>query len=51
VLQADDLSMHYQPFVDLTALDVVGFEALMLWRHPKRGWIYPDMLIPLAKQS
>jgi EAL domain-containing protein (putative c-di-GMP-specific phosphodiesterase class I) len=51
VLQAGDLSMHCQPSVDLTTLDVVGFEGLILWRHRERGWIPPDLFIALAEQS
>jgi EAL domain-containing protein (putative c-di-GMP-specific phosphodiesterase class I) len=50
-LQAGELSMHYQPIVDLSTVDVVGFEALMRWQHPERGWIPPDVFIPLAEQS
>jgi diguanylate cyclase (GGDEF)-like protein/PAS domain S-box-containing protein len=50
-LQAGDLSMHYQPILDLDSTEVVGFEALMRWRHPEKGWIPPDVFIPLAEQS
>jgi diguanylate cyclase (GGDEF)-like protein len=50
-LQAGELSMHYQPIVDLTTTEVVGFEALMRWQHPVRGWVPPDVFIPLAEQS
>jgi diguanylate cyclase (GGDEF)-like protein/PAS domain S-box-containing protein len=49
--QAGELSMHYQPIVDLSTVDVVGFEALMRWQHPERGSIPPDVFIPLAEQS
>jgi diguanylate cyclase (GGDEF)-like protein/PAS domain S-box-containing protein len=45
------LSMHYQPIIDLSTSDVVGFEALMRWSHPERGWIPPDVFIPLAEKS
>jgi diguanylate cyclase (GGDEF)-like protein/PAS domain S-box-containing protein len=50
-LQTGQLSMQYQPIVDLTSQRVVGFEALMRWQHPERGPIGPDVFIPLAEQS
>ena len=50
-LLAGDLSMHYQPIIDLDTTEVVGFEALMRWLHPEKGWISPDVFIPLAEQS
>ena len=49
--QAGDLSMHYQPIADLTTNEVVGFEALMRWHHSERGWVPPNVFIPLAEQS
>jgi diguanylate cyclase (GGDEF)-like protein/PAS domain S-box-containing protein len=48
---AGELAMHYQPIADLTSKQVVGFEALMRWHHPDRGWVPPDAFIPLAEQS
>ena len=50
-LLAGDLSMHYQPIVDLDTTEIVGFEALMRWLHAEKGWIAPDVFIPLAEQS
>jgi len=50
-LQADELSMHYQPIVNLATREVVGFEALMRWNLPGRGSISPDVFIPIAEQS
>lgn len=50
-LHAGELSMHYQPIVDLVTTEIVGFEALMRWQHPERGFIGPDVFIPLAEQS
>jgi len=50
-LQAGEISMHYQPIINLNTTEVVGFEALMRWQHPERGWVSPSVFIPLAEQS
>ena len=50
-LAADELAMHYQPIIELSTLTVVGFEALMRWRHPERGLVSPSVFIPLAEES
>ena len=50
-LQSGEISMHYQPIVDLATREVVGFEALMRWQHPERGQVPPDVFIPLAERS
>ncbi len=50
-VQAGEISMYYQPIVDLSPSATVGFEALMRWRHPERGFVSPDEFIPLAEES
>ena len=50
-LAGDEISMHFQPIVDLTTATTVGFEALMRWRLSERGWVPPNVFIPLAEQS
>ncbi len=50
-LERDELSMAFQPIVDLANGEVVGYESLMRWRHPERGAVPPDVFIPLAEQS
>ena len=50
-LRSGELSMHYQPIIDLATNEIVGFEALMRWQHPDRGSIPPEVFIPLAEQS
>jgi diguanylate cyclase (GGDEF)-like protein/PAS domain S-box-containing protein len=43
--------IHYQPLVDLTDNTMTGCEALLRWRHPKRGMISPLDFIPLAEET
>jgi diguanylate cyclase (GGDEF)-like protein/PAS domain S-box-containing protein len=50
-LHAGELSMHYQPILSLESSTIVGFEALMRWQHPERGWVPPSVFISLAEQS
>jgi len=50
-LSNGELSMHYQPIVNLANAQVVGFEALMRWQHPERGAVPPNVFIALAEQS
>jgi diguanylate cyclase (GGDEF)-like protein len=44
------LSLHFQPVVDLTSGDILTFEALMRWRHPTRGFVPPSTFIPIAEE-
>ncbi len=51
-LGADDqLSMHYQPKIDLNSGEIVGLEALLRWRHPTRGNVPPSDFVPLAERT
>jgi diguanylate cyclase len=45
-----DLSVVYQPKVDLRTADIVGVEALVRWPHPQRGLLEPDHFLPLVRQ-
>ena len=50
-LGSSDISVVYQPIVDLAADDIVGVEALLRWQHPTRGSISPAQFIPVAEQT
>jgi diguanylate cyclase (GGDEF)-like protein len=47
----DELTLHYQPKVNVGSDSVVHAEALVRWRHPVHGLLSPDEFIPLAEQS
>ncbi len=50
-IENQEFDLHYQPIVALPSLRIVGFEALVRWRHPVRGLIAPDEFIPLAEAT
>jgi len=49
-LARQELELYYQPIIHLSTKQVIGFEALTRWFHPKRGLILPSVFIPLAEE-
>ncbi len=47
----DQLSLHYQPIVDLASQRVTSVEALVRWKHPARGQVPPDEFVRLAEDT
>lgn len=45
----DELELYYQPVVYAANEKIVGFEALMHWNPPRRGWISPAKFVPIAE--
>jgi len=50
-VEREELFLEYQPIVALYDLRLVGFEALVRWRHPRRGILQPLDFIQMAEQS
>jgi diguanylate cyclase (GGDEF)-like protein len=42
--------VHYQPVLDAQTRRITGFEALVRWCHPERGFVLPTAFIPLAEE-
>jgi len=49
-LERDQIRLVYQPIVDALDEQIVGFEALMRWRHPVHGDVPPATFIPIAEE-
>lgn len=50
-IEQQQFHLNYQPIVSLSTSKIVGFEALVRWQHPTRGWVSPDKFIPLAEET
>jgi diguanylate cyclase (GGDEF)-like protein/PAS domain S-box-containing protein len=50
-VQQNELELHYQPIIDTKTRKICGAEALVRWRHPTKGLIFPDKFIPLAEET
>ncbi|MDP1027011.1 EAL domain-containing protein [Sphingomonas sp. KR1UV-12] len=50
-IAAGHVQVFYQPKYDLRRHQITSVEALVRWRHPVRGFIGPDLFIPVAEKS
>lgn len=50
-IKQNELETHFQLQVDVMSGRVAGFEALMRWKHPERGYVPPSQFVPIAESS
>jgi diguanylate cyclase (GGDEF)-like protein/PAS domain S-box-containing protein len=50
-VEQEEFVLHYQPIVSLHNGSMVGFEALLRWRHPHKGLQLPSAFLPLAEET
>lgn len=50
-IKKNELSIFFQPLVDLHTGKIRAFEALVRWFHPEKGELRPDEFIPVAEET
>jgi diguanylate cyclase (GGDEF)-like protein len=50
-LDEEQLTVFYQPLVDVRNKRLYGFEALVRWNHPERGTLGPGQFLPVAEET
>ena len=50
-LEANQLELYFQPKIRAGDWHLIGGEALLRWKHDKRGWVPPSRIIPIAEDT
>jgi len=50
-MKNNELSIYYQPQIDIQSNNIIGAEALIRWEHPTLGFIPPSKFIPIMEES
>lgn len=50
-MEREEFQLYYQPIIELNTGKIAGFEALLRWEHPQKGFISPGEFIPVAEET
>ncbi|MEA2100068.1 MAG: EAL domain-containing protein [Campylobacterota bacterium] len=50
-IKENQFLVYFQPQFNAITNKIIGMEALVRWRHPELGFIYPDQFIPIAEEN
>ena len=50
-IKEEQFLVYFQPQIDASKKKIMGMEALIRWKHPELGFIFPDQFIPIAEES
>lgn len=50
-IERQELMVYYQPIIALNSNQLLGFEALLRWYNPHKGWVSPELFIPIAEET
>ncbi|MEG1648001.1 MAG: GGDEF domain-containing phosphodiesterase [Bacilli bacterium] len=50
-LNDKDFMIYYQPKYNLQRKKLIGMEALVRWMHPKKGFLFPEVFIPIFEKN
>jgi len=50
-IASQQFHLAFQPLVNAKTQKLVGFEALIRWNHPQRGFVPPNVFIPVAEET
>jgi EAL domain-containing protein (putative c-di-GMP-specific phosphodiesterase class I) len=50
-IEREEFQLYFQPVIDLADEQIAGFEALIRWQSPTRGFVTPDKFVPLAEDT
>ncbi|GEB73196.1 hypothetical protein PCARR_a1095 [Pseudoalteromonas carrageenovora IAM 12662] len=50
-IEHNEFELYFQPIFTINSSEVIGFEALVRWHHPKKGFVPPNDFIPIAETT